>query len=135
MAALTGKWTLRAIKNNAGWQQRIVISGSIAHDGAHVMVLGTQLDHVEGDELSIRPQAFNPQSGTWIDSREKDRFDWDDAVGLTLTIFADDNPAAADGDFDDLVVQCVAEDSELTSPHAGLPRPDLTIPEQLVRFR
>lgn len=135
MAVLNGTWTLRAIGNDAGWSQRVLILGSEAHDGGHVMVLGSEIAHVAGDGFTVTPQALNPGTGAWIDSLEEDRYAWDDAAGMTLTIFADDNPPAGDLDFNDLVVLCVAEDADLASPNAGIVRPDLTIPENRVRFR
>jgi hypothetical protein len=134
MARLAGTWTLRAIENEAGWRQRIVISGSNAHDGGHEMVVGDEIHGVQGEEMTLTPQAFDPTLGDWIDSLEQERAAWDDAIGMTLTIFADDNPAAADGDFNDLVVLCLPEDPELQTPHT-FPRPDLTIPESKVHFQ
>jgi hypothetical protein len=134
MATLSGKWTIRAIKKEAGWTQGISISGSRSHDGIHTMVVGTDIQHIEGEAIVITPQAFNPASNVWIQSLEQEQYKWDDKVGMTLTIFADDNPPAGDLDFNDLVVLCTAEDDELVSPHAGRHRPDLTIPEGLVRF-
>lgn len=98
------------------------------------MFVGTEIPHVEGDEIVITPHAFDPSTSVWVASLEQEGYDWDDNVGITLTISADDNPPNGDGDFNDLVVLCIAEDDELVSPYAGIPRPDLTIPEQLVRF-
>jgi hypothetical protein len=135
MARLSGTWTLRAIENEAGWRQRVLISGSSAHDGGHEMVVGTEILHVQGEEITVSPQAFDPAANDWIDSLQDERAEWDDAVGLTVTIRADDNPAAADGDFNDLVVLCIAEDDDLVSPQVGVQRPDLTIPEGRVRFK
>jgi hypothetical protein len=134
MARLSGTWTLRAIEKEAGWRQGILISGSTSHDGVHEMVVGTEIHSVQGDGITLTPQAFDPALGTWIDSLQEERAAWDDALGMTITIFADDNPIAADGDFNDLVVLCVPEDPDLGSPHAGFPRPDLTIPEGMVTF-
>jgi hypothetical protein len=134
MARLSGTWTLRAIDREAGWQQRILISGSTAHDGGHEMVVGDEIQHVQGDEMTLTPQAFDPTLGDWIDSLQEERAAWDDAVGMTITIFADDNPAAADGDFNDLVVLCLPEDPDLLTPHT-FPRPDLTSPESKVDFK
>lgn len=133
MATLNGKWTLRAIEKEAGWEQRVLISGSLAHDGGHVMVVGTEVQHVQGDEFTVTLQAFNPGANLWIDSLEQESYEWDEQIGLTLEIKADDNPPLGDHDFNDLVVLCIAEDDELKSPHTG-PRPDLTIPEGYVRF-
>lgn len=129
MARLSGKWTLQTIGNDAGWQQRIVISGSIAHDGPHVMTLGVSIAHVEGQDIEIAAQAFNPTSNTWVDSLVQQVMNWDDASGVQVRLNVDDNPPAGDLDFNDLVVLCTAENDELTSPLAG-PRPDLTIPER-----
>jgi hypothetical protein len=132
MARLSGKWTLQAIGNEAGWQQRIVISGSVAHDGPHVMTLGASLAHVEGTDIQIAAQAFNPNANTWVDSLMQQIMNWDNASGVQVRLNVDDNPPHGDLDFNDLVVLCTAEDAELASPLAG-PRPDLTIPERYFR--
>lgn len=129
MARLCGKWTLQAIGNDAGWQQRIVISGSNAHDGPHVMTLWASIPHVEGKDIEITAQAFNPNSNTWVNSLMQDVMNWDNATGLQVRLNVDDNPPNGDLDFNDLVILCIAEDDELASPLAG-PRPDLMIPER-----
>ncbi len=134
MAKLSGKWTLRAIGNDAGWQQRIFISGSNVHDGPHPMVLGTTIPHVEGNAINIIAQAFNPSLNVWIDSLIQETMNWDNSTGLQVTLSADDNPPHGDLDFNDLVVLCTAENAELASPLAG-PRPDLTIPEKFFKGR
>ncbi len=134
MAKLSGKWTLQAIGNDAGWQQRIVISGSNAHDGPHVMTLGDSIPHVEGNDIDIIAQAFDPVSNTWINSLVQEVMNWDNASGLQVRLNIDDNPPIGDLDFNDLVVLCTAENRELSSPLAG-PRPDLTIPEQYIKWR
>jgi hypothetical protein len=134
MARLSGKWTLEAIGNEAGWQQRIVISGSNAHDGPHPMVMGTVVQHVEGSAIDVIAQAFNPNINDWIDSLVQETVNWDNATGLQVTLNVDDNPPHGDLDFNDLVVLCTAENAELASPLSG-PRPDLTIPERFFRGR
>jgi len=134
MAKLSGKWTLRAIQNDAGWQQRIFISGSHAHDGPHPMVLGTTIAHVEGSAINIIAQALNPSLNVWIDSLIQEAMNWDNATGLQVTLSADDNPPHGDLDFNDLVVLCTAENDPLASPLVG-PRPDLTIPERFFKWR
>jgi hypothetical protein len=131
MARLSGKWTLKAIGSEAGWQQRIVISGSRASDGAFVMAVGTIVPHVEGEAINVRSQALNPTTNTWIDSLVDESMSWNDATGLQVTLRFDDNPPAGDLDFNDLIVLCVAEDAALSSPLVG-PRPDLTIPERFL---
>jgi hypothetical protein len=133
MAIISGIWTIRGIENEAGWQQGLSISGSDAHDGIHTMTIGTELQGVSGQEVTVSPKAFKPGSG-WIDCLEKEQTDWVDTIGLVITIFSDDNPPDGDRDFNDLVVQCIPHDKELKTPHEGLPRPDLTIPEQMVIF-
>lgn len=134
MTKLSGKWTLQAIGNDAGWQQRIVISGSNAHDGPHVMTLGDSIPHVEGNDINIIAQAFDPGVGAWIDSLVQEVMNWDNASGLQVRLNIDDNPPIGDLDFNDLVVLCTAENAELSSPLAG-PRPDLTIPERYFKWR
>src|ERR1700754_4577255 len=86
MAKLSGKWTLRAVGNDAGWQQRIFISGSNAHDGPHPMVLGTTIPHVEGNAINIIAQARNPALNVWIDSLIQEAMSWDNSTGLQVTI-------------------------------------------------
>src|SRR5205823_6398345 len=86
MARLSGKWTLQAIGNDAGWQQRIVISGSLAHDGPHVMTLGTSIAHVAGQDIEITAQALNPNSTTWVNSLVQDVMNWDNASGLQVRL-------------------------------------------------
>jgi hypothetical protein len=135
MAKLSGKWTLRSVINDAGWKQGILISGSAAHDGIQEMPLGTEIHRVQGEELTIMPYALNPTTNGWEPSLEQEVYEWRDDIGLTLTISADDNPPNGDKDYNDLVVLCVPEDDELISPHVGFQRPDLTIPERMVRFR
>ena len=134
MAMLSGKWTLRAIGSNAGWQQRLVISGSNAHDGPHVMALNDVIPHVEGKEIKIISQAFNPVANVWVESLVQEIINWDNATGLQIILNMDDNPPNGDKDFNDLVVLCTAEDAELASPLAG-PRPDHTIPERFYRVQ
>lgn len=133
MAKLSGKWTLQAIGSDAGWQQRIVISGSSAHDGPHVMTLGDTIPHVAGDEINVVAEAFNPDAGTWIPSLVQEVMSWDNSSGLQLRLNIDDNPPGGDLDFNDLVVLCIAENAELSSPLSG-PRPDLTIPRQYMKW-
>lgn len=133
MAKLSGIWTLQAIGNEAGWQQRIVISGSNAQDGPHVMTLGDSISHVEGDDINIIAQAFNPGTNTWIDSLVQEEMNWENASGLQVRLGFDDNPPIGDLDFNDLVVLCLAENAQLSSPLVG-PRPDLTIPERNFRW-
>lgn len=134
MAKLSGKWTLKAIGHDAGWQQRIVITGSNAHDGPHVMTLGDSIPHVQGKDIEVTAQALDPGTNTWINSLVQEVMSWDNATGLQVTINIDDNPPHGDRDFNDLVVLCTAEDADLVSPLAG-PRPDLTIPEKYFKRR
>lgn len=134
MARLSGTWTLRCIEKESGWRQGILISGSTAHDGIHELTIGDEINGVQGEEMVLTPQAFNPALGDWVDDLQEERAAWDDAVGMTLTIFADDNPPLGDRDFNDLVVLCLPEDPDLQTPHT-FPRPDLTIPEKLVHFK
>ena len=75
---------------------------------------------------------MNPAIG-WVDSLQEERAAWDDAIGMTITISADDNPPLGDRDFNDLIVLCLPEDPDLQTPHT-FPRPDLTIPKSMVTF-
>ncbi len=131
MVTLSGKWSLKAIGNDAGWKQRISVLGSVGSDGSYEMVLGTTVADVEGSVIEITAQAFNPGLNAWIESLVQSTMIWDNDIGLQVQINVDDNPPVGDLDFNDLVVLCTAQDDDLSSPLAG-PRPDLTIPEGFV---
>lgn len=127
MTELSGQWTLTVIGNEAGWQQGVRIIGSAAHDGVHAVGLGDVIAGVGSAKFIVEPMAFNPGTRTWEPSLQEERMGWDAVKGVTMTIFADDNPAAPDGDFNDLIVECVSTDRELAPPEQ---RPlDLTLPE------
>jgi hypothetical protein len=134
MAKLSGIWTLEIIDNQAGWKQRIVLQDTAAHDGAYEMTTGDKLPNVSGKSFSITPQSFDPIQNVWVDSIVEEKANWKNGSGLAVMLFCDDNPLAADGDFDDLVVQCKAEDKKLISPFKGKVRRDLSVPEKFVIF-
>lgn len=127
MTELSGRWTLTVIGNEAGWQQGVRIIGSAAHDGIHPLALGDTIVGIGSAKFIVDPVAFNPATRTWEASLQRERMGWDAATGVTMTIFADDNPAAPDGDFNDLIVRCFSDDRELTPPEH--PPLDLTLPE------
>ena len=133
MTILSGRWRLTVIGNEAGWQQGLRITGSAGHDGVHAVALGDMLDGVTGDRFLVEPVAFDPATQTWVTSNQHERMGWDAQKGVTMTILADDNPGAGDGDFNDLVVECVSTDRELAAPKRR--RLDLTIPEFAVGRR
>jgi hypothetical protein len=112
--------------------QRLVIIGSNTSDGKYEMVVGTQILHVEGTEITVIAQAFNPGRNDWTDSLMQETMGWDNATGLQMTLNIDDNPPRGDLDFNDLIVVCSAEDDELATPINFL-RPDLTIPEKFFK--
>lgn len=124
---------MTAIAKLAAWDQRVVITGSTNADGAHPMVAGTVLPNVRGIDFEVKPQAFNPVTGVWLDSFQIERMSWDPLKGVLLTISADDRTNAPDADFNDLVVECTTSDPELVPPRFNGPRMDLTIPERYVR--
>jgi hypothetical protein len=119
-----------AIDNEAGWQQRITIIGSNNRDGSYPMIIGTKIENVDGDRFKVTSQAFNPGSGQWIDSIVREITSWHPDKGVVITLYCDDNPLQADGDFNDLIVECTSTDDEMRPPSSPLPRFDLTIPEK-----
>lgn len=135
MAQLSGTWTLTAIAKLAGWDQRVVVTGSNNADGVYPMVVGTVIPNVQGVDFEVKSQARNSVTGQWSDSFQNDVMSWDSIKGVVLTIFADDRTDAPDGDFDDLIVECTSSDSELVVPRFNDPPMDLTIPEKYVRNR
>jgi hypothetical protein len=133
MARLSGTWTLTAITKLAGWDQRVVITGSDASDGAHPMVVGTVIPAVRGVDFDVKTQALNPGTGVWLDSFQIDVMSWDPVKGVVVTISSDDRTATPDRDFNDLVVECTSSDPALLPPRYVGPRLDLSIPEKYVR--
>lgn len=135
MARLSGTWTLTAIAKLAAWDQRLIITGSLNADGTHPMVVGTVIPDIRGTDFEVKSQARNAATGQWLDSAQIDLMSWDPVKGVVVTIAADDHTAAPDLDFDDLIVECVSSDRELTPPPFNNPRLDLTIPEKYVRVK
>ncbi len=133
MATLSGRWTISAVTKEAGWDQGMLVAGSDNGDGLHPMDVGDSFD-VTGDEMTLVPQYLNADTGEWGNSLTKDQFAWSDQQGLTVTIYGDDNPPWGDLDFNDLIVVGTALDPELTSPHAGVTRPGLTVPKEKVHW-
>jgi hypothetical protein len=134
MATLSGRWTIRAIGKEAGWDQGIQITGSTSNDGIYSLNVGDVISDVDGVDMTLTAKYLDGNTGSWNDSLQQDTWTWDDSLGMTLTIYADDNPPAGDLDFNDLVVVCEPQDPELISPHAGFTRPDLRIPESKVKW-
>lgn len=135
MATLSGKWSFTAIGNEAGWQQRITIQGSNNGDGSYPMIIGTKVEDILGDRFNVVSQSFNPDSGEWIDSITREVMSWDSDKGVIIILYYDDNPLQADGDFNDLIVECTSSDDQLKPPSSPLPRLDLTIPERYLGNR
>lgn len=133
MTTLSGRWLIRAVAKEAGWEQGVLVGGSDSSDGLHPMEVGDSFD-VTGEVVTLTLRYHDADTGEWGDSLMKDQFAWSDDQGMTVTISADDNPPLGDLDFNDLVVLGVALDPELTSPHAGVARPELTVPEGKVRW-
>lgn len=133
MSMLSGTWNFEAIGNEAGWKQRITLTGTSAHDGPHELVLGSKLFNVAGERFEVVAQALDPAINQWVNSLMDEKARWENDTGLVITLRCDDNPAAADGDFNDLIVQCTAQDKVLTSPFSGVTRPDLSIPREFIK--
>ena len=114
----------------------MLITGSAGNDGIHEMVLGTVFGPVEGSSFEVKPYAWNPSINEWIPSQEREIMSFEANKGMVITIYADDAPGAgADGDFNDLVVECTCDDPILQPPKVRQPPLDLTIPEQAIGRR
>src|SRR5215469_4635056 len=136
MAILRGRWTLTAIGNEAGWKQSVLITGSDETDGFHEMVVGTVVGPVKGAAFEVKPHAWNPDISSWIPSNEREVMSFDPDKGVIVTVYADDDPGVgADNDFNDLVVECTADERELRPPEVSQRPLDLTIPEQAIGRR
>jgi hypothetical protein len=132
MAILSGKWSLKAIENEAGSPQRITITGS-NKDGKYPMVIGTRVDDLSGERIEITAQALDPRFGQrWVGSAMKEVMRWSADQGITVTLFCDDDPLSPDGDFNDLVVECTSNDPILMPPDPSRTRLNLAIPEHYI---
>jgi len=105
-----GKWNIRVIGKNAGFDQRFVIGGAASGNGAYSGTVGTTAI-VDGNNWTIRLEWNNGTGSGWRESAVA-RVD-----GLLTPIVryadlgADDNFAAQrDGDFDDLKVRLTSLD-------------------------
>jgi hypothetical protein len=99
----SGKWRGTVTGRNAGFQQRVVVSGAASGNGAHNGVVGNSFVFEDGQaELQWNDGAGSGWQASGIIS----------SIGMTSPLVvvqfvgADDNvPAERDGDFDDLQVR------------------------------
>jgi len=47
------------------------ISGSLAHDGPHVLDVGDEIVGVEGEQIVVTLAAVDPVFNTWVDNLEQ----------------------------------------------------------------
>jgi hypothetical protein len=63
--AVSRAWKIRVVVKNAGWDQRFVIAGSVASDGAHAGTIGAQVQ-ADGANWSIQVQGRGDRA--WLNS-------------------------------------------------------------------
>lgn len=130
-----GKWSVKVEQLNAGYDQRIVITGSDASDGVYPGVVGTFLPSVSGTEWTLTLEWNDNAGSGWQSSDIRRVASYAVDEGLAVRLGADDNyDAFQDYDYDDLIVLCLSLDAE-TNPYPPSPPPyDFTLPENwLVR--
>ena len=99
---LNGKWKIKVVAKNAGWDQRFVVAGSNAGDGVYPGTVGTEIQ-ADGASWTIQVQARGG-SGPWLDSAMRMPSAVLSGIAMTQRIETDDQ-GGTDADFDDLVLE------------------------------
>jgi hypothetical protein len=99
---MNGKWKIKVIEKNAGWNQRFVISGSSASDGAYPGTVGTEIQ-ADGATWTVQVQARGG-SGPWLDSKMRMLPEILSGISMIRRIETDDQ-GGTDEDYDDLVLE------------------------------
>src|SRR6476659_8797676 len=97
-----GKWRGRVTGRNAGFSQRVLVSGAASGNGAYNGVVGTSFVFEDG-QVELQ---WNDDAGSgWQDSAIISSIGMTSQLVVARFLSADDNvPSQRDGDFDDLKV-------------------------------
>jgi len=99
-----GRWRGRVIQKNAGFSQRIVVSGASLGNGNYAGVVGTVFE-ADGGNWQVDLQWNNDITSGWQASAVIESVAMTSPLVVIKILRADDNfPPERDGDFDDLEV-------------------------------
>jgi hypothetical protein len=102
LVPFAGKWRGTVTGRNAGFSQRIVVSGAASGNGAYDGVVGTSFVFDGG---AVEPQWNNDAGSGWQESAVISAIGMSSPLVVVAFLSADDNfPDQRDGDFDDLQV-------------------------------
>lgn len=102
-----GRWKISVTEKNAGFSQRIKITGASSGSGTYDGVVGNTFE-VDGDAWSLQLEWNNGSGSGWQSSAMSVSMGSISPIVLVRFIGADDNyPAQRDGDYDDLVIKAV----------------------------
>jgi hypothetical protein len=97
-----GKWRGTVTGRNAGFSQRVVVSGASSGNGAYNGVVGTSFVFQDGQ---VELQWNNNSGSGWQPSAVISAIGLSSPLVMSMSLAADDNfPDQRDGDYDDLVV-------------------------------
>jgi hypothetical protein len=100
--AIQGDWKVRVTIKNAAFDQRFIVSGSVASDGIYPGTVGTRIE-ADGANWSIRIQNRSSASSPWVDSEM--RIGPETPSGISVIRVVESNDQGGDQDFDDLVLE------------------------------
>jgi hypothetical protein len=99
---MQGRWRGRVTTKNAGFDQRIVVTGASSGNGIYSGVVGTTFE-VDGNTWQIELQWNDGAGSGWQESAVLEGLGSSSPLVLVMELRADDG-SAGDGDYDDLVV-------------------------------
>ncbi len=99
---IQGDWKVKVTLKNAGFDQRFIVSGSVASDGVYPGIVGTRIE-ANGASWMIRIQNRSSSTSPWVDSDM--RIGPETPSGISVIRIVESNDQGADQDFDDLVLE------------------------------
>jgi hypothetical protein len=100
--AFQGRWRGTVVGRNAGFSQRVVVSGASAGNGTYNGVVGSSFEFTDGQ---VELEWNNEEGSGWQPSAVISSVGMSSPLVVTRFLSADDNfPDQRDGDFDDLQV-------------------------------
>lgn len=126
-----GDWLVRVNQKNADFSQQFTISGSDSSDGTYPGIPGTVVS-VSGQEWTLNAEWNNNVDSGWQPSRVQRVTTYGLQEGLRITLGIDDDwLTLADGDYDDMILNCESLDPIINPPPSANPY-DFTITEDML---
>jgi hypothetical protein len=95
-------WKVKVTSKNAAFDQRFIVSGSIASDGVYPGTVGARIE-ADGANWSIQIQNRSSATNPWVNSDM--RIGPETPSGISVIRVVESNDQGADQDFDDLVLE------------------------------